>query len=880
MNSYLKENPSVVPEIAAGAEGETLPGSIMPSDYRFILDGYGITYSAKSPYLHAGEESNLSGWLLYISVVRQQMKPLLESILLLLDAHGISFVIPENSAVHAMILDGALGQGEIGKIITIRVADGSKMVEVAAQLIQITNKFQGPAIPTAKLVGGCVYCEFIPEKYPGISRSKEVGQWPFSKINPEPQQYNRKWLRKKYFLANLLKGDVKGNVYRGLYFKRWFDIQWCLIKQGKINQCFDDAGRTIKDRLEWQFTTQQQLAPHIPLPRAIDIFQDGSDTYLVTEFIEGVSLYDIFNILQEGTTWFALRKENKISILNYLLKTLEIISAFHSNGFVHRDLSPVNFMVSDNGTLYAIDIELSYNLNTRQPDPAFTLGTPGYMSPAQSRLAVPCIADDIYGIGGLLIRSMTGLSPTKFSTNNHEKIYHDFIYHVGNQRIAALICSCLETNPDNRPSLESIKHSLEVYYSIVLTENNLLPGKIENELDKASVRAILTNAMDEYYKYPLLGKGDLWYAQTETADRVMANEYKSYSWYPGFHSGTSGIAYCLGLADQQCYDLDKGREIFYQNLNKAVGYFEQSTINTDPGLLNGAAGFCVSYASLIRYGIVEKNINNFDFIIRLLDLNNEMLNLGDGIAGQGLASMVCAEILEFPAFNKKAAEIANRLIAKQNKEGSWSIKKDSGSKKGVKHSGLFYGIAGITYFLLEYGLKSYSESAKCSALKGLNWLLNQRRIINGQHVWPVNSKNPSVDPWMLFGFSGIAWVFIKAFEHLKDDIYKDAAVSALLSHPYHIESNYLCQSTGLAGLGEIYLDAYRVFKETQWLDRATHIASFITRCAKAQTDGSLYWLEGSDNLPTAGFMTGNSGIIHFLLRFNNPDKIGFPLLTI
>jgi hypothetical protein len=133
---------------------------------------------------------------------------------------------------------------------------------------------------------------------------------------------------------------------------------------------------------------------------------------------------------------------------------------------------------------------------------------------------------------------------------------------------------------------------------------------------------------------------------------------------------------------------------------------------------------------------------------------------------------------------------------------------------------------------------------------------------------------------MLFGFSGIAWVFIKAFEYLKDGGYKEAAVSALLSHPHYIESNYLCQSTGLAGLGEIYLDAYRVFKDTQWLDRATHIASFIGHCAKVQNDGSLYWLEGSDNLPTAGFMTGNSGIIHFLLRFNNPGKIGFPLLTI
>jgi serine/threonine protein kinase len=880
MNSDQKENPGVVPETVIATERGSISGSIMPSDYRSILAGSGITYSDRSPYLLAGEDFNEAGWLLYISIVRQQLRPLLESILPVLDSPGISFVIPENSAVHSMILEGALGQEETGKIITVRITDGERMVEIAAQLVQITKRFQGPAIPTAMLVGGCVFAEFIPAINPNGLRPNGRIKWPFSKITPEPQHRSKKWLHKRYYLANLLKGDIKGNVYRGIRFKRWYDIQWCLIKQGKANQCFDDSGRTIKDRLEWQFAIHQQLAAHIPLPKAIDLIEDGADTYFITEFIEGVSLYDIFNILQEGTAWFALRKENKLSILNYLLKALEIIKSFHSNGFVHRDLSPVNFIVSNNGSLHPIDIELCYNFNSHQPDPAFTLGTPGYMSPAQSRSGVPCIEDDIYGIGGLLIRAMTGLSPTKFSTNSPEKLYQDLIYNLGNLRIAALICSCLDDDPQRRPSLESIKHNLDVYYSIVLTESAELNVAVEMGSDKLLLRKIITGAIKEFFKYPLLGKEEKWYALTECADPVIANEYKSYSWYPGFNSGAGGVVYCLGLADQQGFDLEEDREIFYQNLNKVKSFYEQIPNDADPGLLNGAAGFCLSYSWLIRFGLIEKRISNFDFIARLLFLPNEQLNLGNGIAGQGLAALLCADLLEFPAFATNIEGIANRLINAQNRDGSWSIKKDNAASKGVKHTGLYYGIAGIAYFLLEYGQRYYNENAKASAIKGLDWLMQHRRTANGHSIWPVNSKNPAVDPWLLFGFSGIAWVFIKAFERLNDDRYKEAAESALLNHPNYIGSNYLSQATGLAGLGEIYLEACRVFNDKRWQDRASHILSFITHCANIQAEDSLYWLDGSDNLPTAGFMTGNSGILHFLLRFNNPDKIGFPLLSI
>jgi hypothetical protein len=39
-----------------------------------------------------------------------------------------------------------------------------------------------------------------------------------------------------------------------------------------------------------------------------------------------------------------------------------------------------------------------------------------------------------------------------------------------------------------------------------------------------------------------------------------------------------------------------------------------------------------------------------------------------------------------------------------------------------------------------------------------------------------------------------------------------------------------------------------------------------------------YWLAEYERLPVAGFMIGNSGVLHFLLRLCYNEQIGFPLI--
>jgi len=82
----------------------------------------------------------------------------------------------------------------------------------------------------------------------------------------------------------------------------------------------------------------------------------------------------------------------------------------------------------------------------------------------------------------------------------------------------------------------------------------------------------------------------------------------------------------------------------------------------------------------------------------------------------------------------------------------------------------------------------------------------------------------------------------------------------------------------MAALGELYLEAGRVFKSEEWYTRANLIANVFIHTFLKNQEGSGYWNMEERNAPTADFMVGNSGIIHFLARCIYPDKIGYRLL--
>ncbi len=840
-----------------------------------------MAFSIHSPYLLIGDFPRKDGWLIHISVVKRQMGELLDVILPLLVVSKCAFSIPENSQVHAMILDGSLGYREIGKVITICPENDGEAPGLAKCLIAASSRFAGPDIPAAFHLGGCIYAspgEDQPRAKPGLIH-RHTNTWPFKGIVSRPVLKTRKWLNKKYFKLLRLKNDARGNVYKGLNFAKWTDIQWCIIKQGKKHQCADDVGRDVGDRLRWQYQVQSAIAGKVALPKAVDLFEVNGDTYLIMEYVEGESYHNLISAIQQGIAWYALPQREQIVLAQLSLQVLEVLGGLHGLGYVHRDLSPVNFIVRPGNKIVAIDMELSYQVDERRPDPHFTLGTVGYMSPQQRAGKTPVLEDDVFGLGALFLRTFTGLSPARFDPGNPGALWESVNYFVRNRSMSSLICACLNGDPGSRPDLRTVEQGLQLYYTSILANKHIesLAATIAPQDD--GLKETIGKAIHGLMTAPLL-KDRTWYSKTTSELNPMANDLKSYSWHPGCYAGAAGMIYTLLIARETGYDHADTGALIATNYALARQHYEHADQQGNTGLYNGTSGFAVITAKMIRMGYLPENDENLRRVSSAFSSPYSLPGLAEGVAGQGLAMMKCAALLELPGLAARVPDMADFLISKQEKDGSWITPGIAYHPRAAKWLGLLNGVSGIAYFLMLYGFRYRDGQAQQAAGRALDWLLSQRQPYDKGYNWPVSSSDTTVDPWLENGFTGIAWLFIRAYDLLKEERFKTAACAALVHHPPDITSNYIGQANGLAGLAEVYLEAYAVFGDISWLDRARNIMTFLNYMYTPAANGGIYWVDGHGEWPEPGLMTGQAGLIHLLLRFQKPELVGFPLLSL
>jgi eukaryotic-like serine/threonine-protein kinase len=141
------------------------------------------------------------------------------------------------------------------------------------------------------------------------------------------------------------------------------------------------------------------------IPQLFAHFEENKEFYLVQEFIPGEELA---RELSAGK----LSEPQVLEILHDILTGLKIV---HEQGIVHRDLKPANIIRRDRDkTLVLIDfgaVKEVRNSNTVSPTSrSIGIGTPGY-HPAEQATGYPQKASDIYAVGVIGIRALTGKEP-------------------------------------------------------------------------------------------------------------------------------------------------------------------------------------------------------------------------------------------------------------------------------------------------------------------------------------------------------------------------------------------------------------------------------------------------------------------------------------
>jgi lantibiotic modifying enzyme len=297
-----------------------------------------------------------------------------------------------------------------------------------------------------------------------------------------------------------------------------------------------------------------------------------------------------------------------------------------------------------------------------------------------------------------------------------------------------------------------------------------------------------------------------------------------------------------------------------------------------PGLHYGEAGVALALAEAIGARLIDWGSWSEPYFKEALTGALDWPDLTHGAAGQGIAALECARLLSRGEFARHAEACAEYLMATQEHDGSWKLPAGVPGMEGATYSGFAHGVGGIAYFLSGWSRLSGSAAAADAACRAGQWLISTASA-ETPPTWRMRTDSSTTWSWWCHGGPGIALAFLELYRQSRDSRYAIMVRRALDIHQADVRYPNLSQCHGLAGLGEVLLEAYVVIGDPQFLFRANKIAALLVALRRTNRFG-VYWAVESAEVATADLMVGCCGIAHFLVRILafESSSLGPPLL--
>ncbi|MBX2810895.1 MAG: serine/threonine protein kinase [Myxococcales bacterium] len=177
-----------------------------------------------------------------------------------------------------------------------------------------------------------------------------------------------------------------------------------------------------------RFLREGESASRLRHPNVVDVYDVGSEgdiTYMVMEFLEGISLSGL------------LRKHGRLTpsvIADVLVPISSALHAAHERNVIHRDLKPSNIFLAQSSlgevSPKLLDFGISKIIDEKDIEgitlTGTVLGTPSYMSPEQAHGGVKVDArSDQYSLGVIAYLCITGHRP--FTANSMYQVLHRIV---------------------------------------------------------------------------------------------------------------------------------------------------------------------------------------------------------------------------------------------------------------------------------------------------------------------------------------------------------------------------------------------------------------------------------------------------------------------
>ncbi len=161
-------------------------------------------------------------------------------------------------------------------------------------------------------------------------------------------------------------------------------------------------------QLRERFLAERQILATLSHPNIATLLDAGhredGQPYLVMEYVEGrpIDLYAA-----------GLEIRQRVGLF---LKVSAAVAYLHRNLVVHRDLKPQNILVTQEGEPKLLDFGIAkmLDLTTDSTVTGMRILTPDYASPEQVAGSPVSTATDVYSLGAVLYKLLTGASPHQF----------------------------------------------------------------------------------------------------------------------------------------------------------------------------------------------------------------------------------------------------------------------------------------------------------------------------------------------------------------------------------------------------------------------------------------------------------------------------------
>lgn len=137
--------------------------------------------------------------------------------------------------------------------------------------------------------------------------------------------------------------------------------------------------------------------------KILDFFEANNTAYIVMEYLEGITLKQYLG--KYGVIQFR-------NLIEMMLPLREALIEIHSQGLIHRDISPDNIMVQHNGKLKLMDFGAARDYTESGNKSLTVILKSGYAPPEQYQThGVQGPWTDIYALCATIYKCLTGITP-------------------------------------------------------------------------------------------------------------------------------------------------------------------------------------------------------------------------------------------------------------------------------------------------------------------------------------------------------------------------------------------------------------------------------------------------------------------------------------